>query len=330
MKYDILDKLKDGQGNVSGEKISKEMGISRAMVWKVIRALRKEGYKIGASPRKGYFLEKDSDILNEHELGNGILDGQIIFFEEIDSTNTYLKEHAEKDQLSEGTCVVCNRQLKGRGRLGREWYSQDNKNIAMSVLLRPAVNPNDAQGFALLTGICVYEVLTGYVDKKLMIKWPNDIMIDNKKVCGILTEMTSEIDQINCLIIGIGINVHSRREKIITEITGIATTIEDELIDKTIKLDRAKIIRTLLDKIENEYTKNRNGLNKEVIEKWKKYSGAEGKKIEYVVSNEKKIGIITDVDKTGALIVKSGNEIDMVSSGMIFEIEGHERRKSDG
>ena len=319
--YDVLEIIKESIGSVSGEDMSRRLGVSRAMIWKTVCNLRDEGYPIRACTKKGYWIEKDYDVLNEYEVGRKLLDGDLIYVKETGSTNSLLREMAIKNELREGTCLFCDRQTKGRGRLGREWYSPGTKNIAMSLLLKPEVSPAEAGGFSLMAGVCACEALKAVSGADLRIKWPNDILIGERKVCGILTDMVSEFEKVNFLVIGIGINVFGTGADMPEELAAKAATLEDISLSKDIIPGRAAIIREIIERFNSEYPENRRGISGRMINKWKDRSGAIGKKIEYYIDRKQKFGTIREVMKNGALCVETAEGNETVHSGMIFELE---------
>jgi BirA family transcriptional regulator, biotin operon repressor / biotin---[acetyl-CoA-carboxylase] ligase len=321
LKYSILEILKNAKTHKSGEEISRQLGVTRAMIWKSVKALREEGYDIAAVRGKGYYINESADILNKHEIGKGLFGTDVIYFEELGSTNTYMKELAAGASMPEGTCVVCENQTKGRGRMGRQWFSPDSKNISMSLLLRPDIPPFMAPAFSIFAGVCVYEVLKRYVDENIRIKWPNDILVNNKKVCGILTEMSSEQDKTEYIVIGTGINVRGSTKNMPPEIRSAATTLESVVCKSAVKIHRADIIRGILERFELYYPENKKGVTKQIFDKWKCYSDAIGRKIEYYIDKRAINGEIVDIDKSGALLVKSDSGIETVHAGMIFELE---------
>ncbi|MFA4828689.1 MAG: biotin--[acetyl-CoA-carboxylase] ligase, partial [Thermodesulfovibrionales bacterium] len=231
MLTDIIRMFKEKNDYVSGEEMSRELGITRAGIWKRIEELRNKGYKIQASTAKGYKLVKSPEFsLEELEmLVQGDIGREIIFFESIGSTNTAALELAEKG-APHGTVVIADRQTKGKGRLGRTWVSPPKKNIYMSVILRPEIEPKDATLLTIMTAVSCAKGVMKSTGLKAEIKWPNDLMISSKKLGGILTEMKSDPDGIVFAVIGIGINVNSKtKNDFPPDIRGIATSIREEL-----------------------------------------------------------------------------------------------------
>src|SRR3989338_4683549 len=197
----ILNFLRDQKGTyVSGEDISKKLKVSRSAVWKEIQVLRGLGYGIGAEPHLGYRLLDIPDRLFPDELSAGlktkIIGRQILSYEEIGSTNDAVF-HLGEEGLKEGVCVFAEHQTKGRGRLGRSWVSPKHKNILFSVLLRPDLLPVEVSKATLMAAVSVAKTLRRLTSQQFLIKWPNDVLFKEKKIGGILTEMSSEQDRVH-------------------------------------------------------------------------------------------------------------------------------------
>jgi len=213
MKNKVLALLKEQSEYISGEDISNKLGITRAGVWKNINKLKQEGYHIEASTKKGYHLINTPDILTPEELSSiihtEILGKKICYYEEVDSTNEVAKGLARAGS-KEGTVVIADKQLVGKGRLGKIWDSPSGTGIWMSIILKPNIMPAQASQLTLLAGLNMCEAIQRVTGLDCKIKWPNDIVVQGKKVCGILTEMSAEIDRINYIILGIGVNVNTK------------------------------------------------------------------------------------------------------------------------
>lgn len=211
MKSEILRLLKESDGYVSGQQLCERFQVSRTAVWKVVAQLKKEGYEIEAVPRKGYRLVESPDVLSEAELESlrsTKWAGKSIFvFKETDSTNIQAKAGGEKGE-SHGTLYVAESQSAGRGRRGRSWESPAGESIYMSLLLRPELPPVKAPMLTLVMALAVARAIREQTGAEALIKWPNDIVVQGRKICGILTEMSTEMTWINYVVIGIGINVN--------------------------------------------------------------------------------------------------------------------------
>ena len=213
MKTEILRMLREADGYISGQELCNKFGVSRTAVWKAINQLKEAGYEIEAVQNKGYILKAAPDIMNENELKsimNTKWAGQeLVYFDSIDSTNTKAKELAEEGYPN-GTLVVADYQRAGKGRRGRTWESPSGTGIFMTLMLKPDINHNNASMLTLVAALAVAKAISDITGEQALIKWPNDIVINGKKICGILTEMSAQFDYINHIVIGIGINVHNK------------------------------------------------------------------------------------------------------------------------
>lgn len=266
MKTKILTMLRQTDGYVSGQELCRQFGVSRTAVWKTINQLKEAGYEIEAVQNKGYHLVSAPDTMSTAELQSirrtAWAGQEIFYFDTIDSTNIKAKELAEQGYPG-GTLVVADRQTAGRGRRGRSWESAAGTGIFMTLLLKPEINPNNASMLTLVSALAVAKAISDVTGEKAQIKWPNDIVVHDKKICGILTEMSAQFDYINHIVIGIGINVHNEE-------------FPEELCDKAGSLyleygrhfHRADIIEKILEYFEEYYdiflqTEDLSGLMKE-------------------------------------------------------------------
>lgn len=196
---------------ISGEIICRNLGISRTAVWKHIQTLRANGYEIAALPHAGYQLLNVPDRLYPEEIHDGLgtefIGRKVYYYEHAISTNETARELADRG-CPDGALVIAEEQSGGKGRLGRKWFSPYGKGIWCSIILYPPVNPSDAPPLTMLGAVAIARAIRKVVQVEAGIKWPNDILLDGKKICGILSEMNAEIERINYLVIGIGINVN--------------------------------------------------------------------------------------------------------------------------
>lgn len=253
MKAEILKMLKEADDHISGQQLCEQFQVSRTAVWKVINQLKEEGYQVEAVRNKGYRIIESPDVLTREELAVQIGDAtrwagqEIVCFTETDSTNVRARKLGENG-AAHGTLVVAEQQTAGRGRRGRGWESPAGSSIYMSLLLRPEFLPNKAP---MLTIVMAYSVATALREQTgldFRIKWPNDIVLNGKKVVGILTEMSTEIEYINHVVIGVGINVNT--EAFPEEICATATSIRRES-GKIWR--RAELIAAILRQFEVQY-----------------------------------------------------------------------------
>lgn len=244
-KDKILDILIKTNDYVSGEKLSQFIGISRTAIWKNINRLKEEGYHIDSVTNKGYRLLEEPSTLSESQLMHDLKAlgfTHVQLDDTVDSTNLEAKRRA--DQVEGHGCFVAREQTSGRGRRGRYWSSPKDSGCYVSILLRPDIMPSDAAMVTLIAGLSLAKTLNQLYDINAKIKWPNDIIIQEKKVAGILTEMSAEIERVNYLVIGIGLNVS--QQAFSSELSSIATSLEMASNQGTIDFNRHKYIQTLI------------------------------------------------------------------------------------
>ncbi|NLI57391.1 MAG: biotin--[acetyl-CoA-carboxylase] ligase [Clostridium sp.] len=312
MKNRILKKLKNSNKEyVSGEQLSECLGVSRTYIWKCIKELREEGYIIESSPKLGYKLSYIPDIINNKEImeerESKLLGKNVIYFSQIDSTNNYAKKIAQEG-CEEGTVVIADLQISGRGRLGRQWNSKDKKGILMSVVLKPEISIEELQIITLAASIAVVEAVKELTGIDLGVKWPNDIILDGRKVCGILTEASMEMDKINFVVLGIGLNVWHEKKDFPSDLEEKATSLAIYLRQKgqlnDIIIRRSELIKRILFKLEELYHKVNRGDLDLITALWKKYSVTLGKEVLIAVKGEQHNGVAIDITKEGKLIVQ--------------------------
>lgn len=244
--------LREHDGYVSGQELCESLGVSRTAVWKVINQLKEDGYQVEAVRNKGYRIVNTPDVMTKEELESLMhtdwAGKKVIYFAETDSTNIRAKSLAEQG-AEHGTLVVADMQYAGKGRRGRGWISATGTSIYMSVILRPSFIPARAP---MLTLVMAYSVLQAVREREgldAMIKWPNDLVLNGKKICGILTEMSAEIDYINHVVIGVGVNTNE--EQYPEEIKETATSLR---IEKGSRIKRGDLIACIMKKFEENYT----------------------------------------------------------------------------
>ena len=251
MRTELLTMLRETKDYVSGQKICETFGVSRTAVWKAVNQLRNSGYEIEAVSNKGYRLLSVPDVLNQNELlsrrKTKWIGKDTLCYETIDSTNAQAKRLAEAG-YGDGTLIVADHQEAGRGRRGRSWETPAGTNIAMSLLLKPEINPNNASMITLVAALAVSKAITQITGEPAPIKWPNDIVMNGKKVCGILTEMSAQFDYVNHIVVGIGINVNI--ESFPEEIAETATSLR---IETGKQISRAELIEAVWEQFETVY-----------------------------------------------------------------------------
>ena len=251
LKTGVLKLLRNADAHVSGQEICEKFGVSRTAVWKVINSLKEEGYDIEAVQNKGYRITSYPDLVSESELESRLdtawAGKKIFYYESIESTNTQGKRLAEAGE-GHGTLVIADMQESGRGRRGREWISPPGTGIWMTLILKPSLHPRSASMLTLVMAVSVAKACREVTGLEAMIKWPNDIVVNGRKVCGILTEMSAEMDCINHIVIGTGINVNM--EQFPEEISSIATSLR---IEASGPVSRGMLIERVLKNFESDY-----------------------------------------------------------------------------
>ncbi len=251
MKKDLLKILRESKDYLSGQQLCEYFGVSRTAVWKVVRQLKEDGYEIEAVKNKGYRIREVPDIMTAAGLGSMLrtqwMGRNYICLEMVDSTNTHAKRLAEEGAPA-GTLVAAEEQTGGKGRRGRGWTASRGVNIMMTLLLRPRIRPEHASRLTLLMAMAVAEGIRKVTGLSAGIKWPNDVVVHGKKVCGILTEMSTEIDYINHVVVGAGINVN--QEEFPEEIRTLAGSLCVELGRKVC---RAELTAEILGELEALY-----------------------------------------------------------------------------
>lgn len=251
MKEKILEYLREAEGYVSGQELCEKLGVSRTAVWKHIKALEGEGYQIDGVKNRGYCLIETPDTINAREIHGYLrtkwLGPSLHIQESVDSTNNWAKRLAE-DGAPQGTVVIANEQTAGKGRRGRKWVTPKGAAAAFSILLRPDMPPERASMLTLVKGLSVAQAISSLYGLEAKIKWPNDVIVSDKKICGILTEMSAQVDYINYIVIGTGINTNLKEFP--EEIRDKATSL---LIETGEKAMRAELIGAVLERFEGNY-----------------------------------------------------------------------------
>ena len=314
MKNPILMELKKYNGYISGEQLSDKFNITRAAIWKNISKLKNKWYIIESVSGKGYKLIKCPDILNEDEITENIstkfIGHTVYFYDEIDSTNKEAKRMAVSG-APDGSIFTAEIQNQGRGRLGRKWLSPKYVGLWFSILLYPDLTPDRIIPITLVAGISVCKALISLgFDAK--IKWPNDIVINGKKICGILTEMTAEAEHISSIVVGIGINVNTK-------------SFNDDIKDKATSLYiesgksflRKEILCSVLEIFEKYYIDYLDsGLNK-IIDDYNNLCINIGKEVVACSTKEEIKGKAVKVKENGALCIATDNGIKEVNFGEV-------------
>ena len=317
MKAKILQVLRETDGYVSGQQLCEQFGVSRTAVWKAINQLREMGYEIDSVSNKGYCMRSTPDLLNKNELlslrKTVWIGQQLECYDVIGSTNTTAMQMAEEGALH-GTLVVADRQDSGKGRRGRGWVMPAGIAIAMSIVLKTKeLQPGNAPMLTLVSALAVVRAIEEQTGIRGGIKWPNDIVIDGKKVCGILTEMSTQIDYINHIVVGIGINVHNKACP--EELSNRATSL---FLVSGKHYNRAALVEAVCENFEHYY---------EIFMRTQDLSGLQAEYDSYMVNKDRQVRILDPLGEYegkalgitahGELLVETEEGVKTVDSGEV-------------
>lgn len=323
----IIQVLKEYHGSyVSGETLAELSGITRAGIWKQINQLREMGYEIDSSSRKGYCLLQTPDI-HPFEIIEGLTTRQfgkkIYFQSEVDSTNRWAKRLAAEG-ATEGTLVLAESQTQGRGRLGRSWSSVPGKGLWFSLILRPKINSAELAGMTILTAVSMAQAIANVIGIQVLIKWPNDLVFDGRKIAGILAEVNGEADLVNYLIIGLGLNVNHQEEDFPEELRGLAASLQ---MIKGAALPRRPILQEFLRIFEDNYYALPTAGLSAIINYAKSHSATLGKSVRINQGfNRTLTGEAIDLDYDGSLWLKEpSGKVVHVYAGEIMRSNTTER-----
>ncbi len=289
MKASILGFLRNSEREVSGEVLSKELGISRVSVWKHIVSLRQAGYIIEASPR-GYYLLSSPDVLLGCEFPE--LEKKLHHFATIGSTMDTARELIESG-VEEGTIVVAECQSSGRGRLGREWFSPQG-GIYFTLILKPRIAPAYAPRLNLMASVAVAKTLRRLLGLDARLKWPNDVLIEGRKVCGILAEMGAEMDAVKYVNIGVGINANFSIARYGTKVASLKDL-------KGQKISRRDFFKAVVKEILRQQSLLTEGA---LLEEWRNLSATLNREVRIEATGGEIAGRAVDINSNGALIIK--------------------------
>ncbi len=305
---------------VSGKKLSSKLELSRVAVWKQIQKLKRLGYHISADARKGYRIISRPDILLPTEIQRNLttkyIGRQIFYHHQVSSTNSMAKESIKdkKVHFREGTVIVADVQTTGRGRLGRTWYSPPG-GLCITIILFPNLEPVYISRITLMTAVVLVQSIRKLYGIPVQIKWPNDLVLRNKKLCGILTEMAAESDRINYVVVGIGVNANLKGEDFPKDIRGKSISLQEILGES---ISRIKLTQLLLENFEKYYNVLQKKEFAPILEEWKESANYLGKKITVVSAEQTISGKAIDITPEGALIIrKEDGELVHVLSGTV-------------
>lgn len=295
-----------GDGAVSGNDLSQQLGMSRAAIWARIEDLRTLGYEIEASPHHGYRLRHAPDVLHSDDLISrlgrvAVVGRDIRVFQETTSTND-IAEKLARDGVPEGAVVFAEHQTAGRGRLGRKWISPARKGLWFSVLFRPRLRPQEATRFTVASGTALRRAIATLTGLKAEIKWPNDILIGGRKVAGILTELGAELDHIKHLILGIGVDVNQNATDFPPDLRKIATSLKAEAGQP---FSRPELAVAILRALDHDYARAMSGKFAEVADEWEAHCSTIGRNIVVTLGDRRIHGRAEAIGDEGALLLRT-------------------------
>lgn len=306
-KQSVLEKLQNNIEYISGQDLANELNISRASIWKAINSLKKDGYLIDSINNKGYKLLSEKDVLLAKEIKNCIPNFKdfitIYNYSSVTSTNTMLKNLFEKG-TPEFSLVVADTQTEGRGRLGRTFYSPEKTGIYFSILLKPNFTISESTKLSALTATAVCDAIKKLTELNPEIKWINDIYLNNQKVCGILTEASSNFEsgELNYVIIGIGINIST---------TYFPDNISDSVGSLNCSISRSQLIGEIVNNIITIY-KSFNDTSH--INKYRQYLNIINKSISFKHNNKLYTGKAVSINDDGRLLVNLNDNSNILLS----------------
>ena len=302
----ILSALRENPDGVSGAELAEQLGISRAAIWSRVEDLRQVGFDISASPHFGYKIIGEPDALIADDLlarlgKTKIVGRDIKVFEQTTSTNDIVEKLA-RDGVKEGVVVFAESQTKGRGRLGRKWISPARRGLWFSILLRPDLRPQETTQLTVVSATALRRAIESETGLKPEIKWPNDILIGGKKVAGILTELSAELDKVRYIILGIGIDVNLDVNEFPADLKKTATSLKIETGET---VSRAELATTTLRELDFDYARIGGGKFQAVADEWESGCATIGKNVTVHIGDRKIRGRAESLDDDGALLIRT-------------------------
>lgn len=312
-----------GESVVSSSALTCKLGMSRQSVFKLVGALRDEGLEIESIPQKGYILRNpfDTDALSptliDYLLRDDPIFSKCLYMAEVDSTQQILKKLAQAD-APEGIIAAADRQTQGRGRRGRLWFSPRCKNLYFSILLRPKLAPGDVQLLNLAAGIAVCRALKECHGVGAELKWPNDVLANGKKICGILSESAGEPDRVYYAVTGIGVNTNLSREDMSGDIADVATSVFMETGKFT---PRALLLTQIFTRISAlvEILGGEDG-NARLLAIYRQYCATLGSKVRVTDDGREYIGTAEDITGQGAIIINIDGRRKIFAAADVFHL----------
>ena len=304
----VLELLMRSEGFVSSSRIASELGISKSSVSRVVKELISYGFIIEVSPKLGYRVE----VLNDVKYVGKVLKNLNVYYLDSCTSTQDVADMLAGQGAPEGTVVICEEMSYGRGRLGRKWVA-GRGGLWFTIVLKPKV-VKSLQLLTLIAGTSVVKTVKELYNLDVSVKWPNDVLLSSRKLCGVLIEARLEADRVNYVLVGIGVNVNNELPE---ELGGVGITLKDVL---GYRAPRTPILKGVVNNLLNLYNELLRGNYDVVISEWKKYNSTIGRKVKVVSFNEVFEGIAVDVDVNGSLIVSTGGSVRKVGVGDVIHL----------
>jgi BirA family biotin operon repressor/biotin-[acetyl-CoA-carboxylase] ligase len=324
VRQQILRLFQERSGQfVSGVDLSRQLDVSRAAVWKQIEHLRARGYQIEAVKARGYRLLKDPDLLTADEirarLQTEVIGREVFCFEQTDSTNLQALRLAEQGAV-DGTILVAEAQASGKGRLGRLWLSPGGVNLYTSIILRPPIPPRDAPHLTFLSAVAVVRAIDEVCELSTRVKWPNDILLQGRKVAGLLNELSAETDAIHAVVLGIGLNINMTEEQFPSDLRYPATSLAIAAGQTFSRLDLACALYRQLDELYLAYL--RDGFTP-IRLAWEACCDLVGQQVRVDCGRQQLSGRVRGIDNDGALLLQAANgQTERILAGDVVPVQG--------
>lgn len=323
-QIDVLYELQERSGSFMRiEDIARELELPKTRVLAALTELENWGYEFEYKDSNRVKYLSSPDVLFPHEISFGRDEESFGFniysFDRVGSTNDLAHKYAERGE-AEGTVIIANRQTAGKGRLGRAWHSPARTGAYMSIILRPETSPSSAPGLSLIAAVSVAETLRKTHKLNSAIKWPNDVLVNNRKVAGVLTELAAELDRVRYVVVGIGININMTTDDFPEEIRERATSVR---VETGKQVNRIELVRGILGHFEDRYHDFcENGIAGQ-IKSIRSFSSVLGKEIRFTYQGKVVVGTAVDIDDSGQLIIERDGETITLGSGEISLTENY-------
>ncbi len=321
-KDKVLRLLQGSDDYISGERISEMIGITRAAVWKAVDALRREGYEVESRKSRGYRLVAAPDRLSETEIRaclgeTGRIGRALTCFERIDSTNAYLKRAANEENAPDGAVAVADEQTGGRGRRGRSFLSPAGKGVYLSALLRPSLEPSRLLPLTGFVAVAMCSAVERVAHLRPQIKWTNDLVLNGRKLCGILTELSVEGESgaLQYVVVGIGVNVAHTREDFAGELENVATSLAIETGER---VSRSALAAAMIEELDKMYDALLRGDTRAYLDAYRRDCLTIGREVQLLWQDvRERVRAVGVDDELGLEVIRADGSRDTIRTGEV-------------